>query len=143
MLNTILKKRAQALAVILILSVLLTATTALAATKFVKADKGRVIHIAPGVKLVIPPEALEEDTVVSADMEKTDDYIDFYFGPSRTKFAKPAELRITWQAISRMDVDDLTLYNTDGKEIEIEPDIKSWGVIYYIDHFSLYYYRRR
>jgi hypothetical protein len=142
MLNTIPKKRARALALVLVLSVLQTAATALAATKYIEAGEGGTIDIAEGVELVIPAGALGEDTVISADMEWADDHIYFHFGPGGTEFGKPAELRITWQAIDDMGLADLHLYSEDGEEIEYE--IKKWGVVsYYIEHFSLYYYRRR
>jgi hypothetical protein len=142
MLNTILWKRAKALSVVLVLSLLLTATLAFAATKLIKAKNGGTINIGPGVNFVIPPEALKVDTVISADMEWTDDYIYFHFGPSGTEFDTPAELRITWQAIDDMGLADLRLYTENGEEIEYE--IRKWGMVsYYIEHFSLYYYRRR
>ena len=141
MLNTILRKRAQVLALILVLSVLLTATAALAATKLIIAKKGGTVNIADGMELVIPPKALVEDTFISADVKHKRDRVIFSFGPDGTEFSKPAKLFISWQAVDDADVEDLTLYGPDG--LEIEPKIKGWGVEYGIDRFSLYYYRRR
>jgi hypothetical protein len=141
--TTTLKRRAQVLAAILILAVLLTATTAFAATRFIKAKRGGTIRMDRGVWLVIRPGALEEDAVISADMYMTEDSISFEFGPSGTEFDRPAELRVTWQAIGGRDVEDVALYGEDGEEIEEEPEIRRWGVVWYIEHFSLYYYRRR
>ena len=143
MLKIIPRKRVYVFALILVLSVLLTAMTALAATRLIKAKTGGTINIAPGVNFIVLPDALEENTVISADMEETEDGIDFHFGPSGTTFDPPAELRITWQAIGGRDVEDITLYGEDGEEIEEEPEITPWGVIWYIEHFSIYYYRRR
>lgn len=139
MLNTILRKRAQVLALILVLSVLLTATTALAATKFIRAKSGGTITIAQGVKLVIRPGALEEDTIISADMIQKRNRTLFRFEPDDAEFSKPAELCISWEVID--GVEDLTLYGENGSRIE--PETTRRGVKYYIDHFSLYYYRRR
>ena len=137
MLDTILRRRAQAL--VLVLSLVLSVTAVFAATELIEAKKGGTINIAPGVRLVIRPGALEEDTAISADMIQKRDRILFRFKPSRTEFLKPAELRIHWQAIE--DVEDLILYGEDGEEIE--PEIRGWGTKYYIEHFSLYYFRRR
>lgn len=139
MLNAILRKRAQVLSLILVLSVLLIVTSAFAATKFIKARSGGVVRIDRGVRLVIRPRALEEDTVISANMIQEQNRICFHFGPDDTEFLKPAELCVSWRAID--DVDDLTLYGEDNEEIK--PEVKRWGVKYYIEHFSLYYFRRR
>ena len=140
MLNTTLRKKVQVLALILVMLVFLAATTALAATEFIEAKTGGSIRIARGVWLVIPPRALEEDTVVSAYMIRRRDRVNFIFEPSGLIFRKPAELKISWQAIAGMGGDDLTLY---GEGMEIEPIIRAWGVVYPIEHFSLYYHRRR
>jgi hypothetical protein len=140
MLNTILRKRAQVLAAILVLSVVLIATTAFAATEYIKAKRGGIVPVAPGVSLVIKPGALAEDTVISANMKVKRNHISFCFGPSGTVFSKPAELCISWQAID--DVEDLTLYGEDGEGIEPAKTTR-WGVKYYIEHFSMYYFRRR
>lgn len=142
MLSTILRKRAQALAVILVLSVFLVATTVFAATKLIEAKKGGVVQIAQGVELVIRPNALEEDTVIAASMELQRKRVVFEFGPDGTKFRKPAHLSLSWAAMEALgDLESLTLYGEDGEEIE--PKIKGWGMEYPIDHFSLYYHRRR
>ena len=147
MLDRIPRRSTQALRTILALSLLLTATLAFAATRLIKVDKGGTINVGPGVNFVVPPNALEEDTEISVDMVRTDDGIDFCFGPSGTTFDPPAELRMTWQAIKgtgkATDPEDIRLYNEDGEEIETEPEIRKWGVIWRIPHFSLYYYRRR
>jgi len=139
MLSKVLKKRAQLLAVILVLSLLLTATTAFAVSEYITAKKGGVIGIAQGVKLVILPRALKEDTLISADMLKKKKRIEFTFEPDGTVFAKPAILKIAWSAIE--DLEDLVLYGLDGEKIR--PRIKGWGLEYRIPHFSLYYFRRR
>ena len=140
MLNTILRKRAQVLAVILVLSLLLIAATAFAATKYISAKKGGTVDIAPGVSLVIKPGVLEEDTAISANMKVKRNRISFSFRPSGAEFSKPVELCISWQAID--DVEDLTLYGENGEEIEPAKTTR-WGVKYYIEHFSMYYFRRR
>jgi hypothetical protein len=141
MLNTILGKRARVLALILVLSVLLTAATAFAATVFIRAKRGGRVNIAEGVELVIPPRALAEDTFISAYVRQRWDRVIFYFGPDGTEFSKPANLYISWQAVRRAGVEDFTLYGPGG--LKIEPTVKGWGLKYEIDHFSLYYYRRR
>jgi len=144
MLDTIVKKRAKVFAVILLLSVLLAAATALAASRFIDADKGGVIHIAWGISFKVPPNSLEEDTVISANMVIDRKRVCFDFGPDGTTFDPPAELIMTWPILTglvRMGVCDLTLYGGDGSETE--PIIGSSAVKYPIEHFSIYYFARR
>jgi hypothetical protein len=140
-LNTILWKRAHVLALILVLSVLLTATTALAATEVIGKEGGR-IYMSKTAYLDIPCGALAEKTVISADMVKEKKQTSFYFGPSGTTFAPktPAELWVSWEELGR--VESFTLYGDDGEFIE--PSAKTvFGIMWRIPHFSLYYYRRR
>jgi hypothetical protein len=139
MLNAILMKRAWVLVLVIVLSVLVTATTALAATKFIRARRGGVIRIAPRVLLIVPPRSLSRNTVISAYMYRTKDQIRFEFGPDGTTFARPAKLLISWRDID--DADDLTLYGEDGERVRT--DVRRCGVVCYIEHFSLYYFRRR
>lgn len=148
MLGAILRKRVRVLGLILVLSALLTVTTAFAITQLIKAREGGTIRIARGVKLVIRPGALEEDTVISANMVRKRNRIYFHFGPNGTTFAedKPAKLMITWRAMADMGLSDFTLHGQDGEEIE--PNIGRRGLSYGLKsfslyHFSLYYYRRR
>jgi hypothetical protein len=144
MLRTIGKKRAQALALILILSVLLITMAALAATKSIKARRGGVISIDKGVCFRIRPGSLEGDTTISADMVVEEDSICFYFGPDGTTFDPPAEIIIAWPALGEfihLGVHDLTLYGGDGSETK--PRMRMWGAKYPIEHFSVYYFRRR
>lgn len=89
MLRTILKKRAHALAVVLVLSILMTATTAFGrGPRHIKADKGGSIDVDKGIKFVVPPRSLEEDTIISVEMRKDSNSISFYFdfGPDGTTF---------------------------------------------------------
>jgi hypothetical protein len=140
--NTVLRKRvAQALAAILVLSILLTATIALAATNLIRADKGGEIKIDRGVTFVVPPGALEKDTVISVDMKWTKDRICFYFGPDGTTFDPSAELRISWYAVSKMSMVDPILYGESGEKVI--PQIKNYEGVWHVPHFSIYYFRRR
>ena len=90
MLNVILSKRAHILTLIIILSVLVIATTAFGVTKLIKAKDGGVIRIAPGVSLRVPAGALEKNTEISATMRVRDRGVNFRFGPSGTTFDPPA-----------------------------------------------------
>jgi len=136
-----LKKRVAALTVILILSVFLSATTALAITKLIKADKGGKVPVSNGVKLIVPPGSLEEDTVISADLYVRRDVICLSFGPSGTTFDPSAVLKISWKVIAKYDLDDYTLYGPN--DLSLSPRITKEGLEYEVPHFSLYYYRRR
>ncbi len=141
MLTVVSGKRAKSLASILFLVMLLSATTALAATKFIEADEGGAIRIARGAWLLIPPGSLEEDTLVSANRRQTKNRIYFDFEPGGTPFAqdKPAQLWISWRYIRKLD--DLILYEEDGSEIM--PHFSGGWMKYELNHFSLYYFRRR
>ena len=141
MLKTILRKRAYVLVLVLVLSMLFIATTAFAITSLVKAKKGGEINIAPGVSLIIYPGALEKNTVISADILQGRKRIFFSFGPDDTEFSIPAELCISWEAVQSFDLKNPILFGEDGERLV--PKIRWWGVKYNIDHFSLYYYRRR
>ncbi len=139
MLNTILRKRAQLLVMILVISMLMIATTSFAATKLIKARTGGVLRIDNGVRLRIPPRALKEDTVISADILREEDRIVFDFTPDGLIFARPARLRIGWSVV--MEMDDFIMRGPDGEKIW--PRVRWWGLEYKIRHFSLYYFRRR
>ena len=140
MLNTIPKKRAQVILPILFLLLLMTATSANAASKFIKADKGGVIRIDWWAYLKIEPDGLSQDTRVTADLEWTDDQINLQIEAPGATLCKPAKLMISWWAIYDF-VDSFILYGDDGSEIK--PFINWWGLNYYMSHFSLYYFRRR
>ena len=129
------------LPIVLVLSILLITTTALAATKLIKAKSGGVVKIADGVLLKIEKGSLQEDTLISAEMMWGDDYIGFEFGPDDTVFSEPAKLRIGLDVIDEMGLDSLTLFGERGEKIK--PDISKKYVEYRISHFSIYYYRRR
>lgn len=116
--------------------------TALAASKLITAKKGGTIDMAPGVELVIRPNALEEDTVISADMWIESGRIVYSFSPGGTVFSKSAKLIISREVLEDTDVDDLILYGEDGEAIEPRKNKKKY-LVYDIDHFSAYYHRRR
>ena len=131
---------------------LLLIGVAFATTKMIKAEDGGVIKIRNGAEFVIPPEALEEDTKISAVMSSrqiTDEkglgrkLLVFTFGPFGTTFDPPAELHIDKGLLEEEDIDDIEIYNEDGEEIEAEFDEDANELILYIPDFSYYYYERR
>ena len=141
MLNKIIKKRAQVLTLILVLSVFLTAMTASAATERI-GKKGGIIDIADGVDLVVPEGAIEGKPIeITADMYWKGDSIEFDFGPSPMTFELRLRLRITWEALEEMGLDTFTLYAPGWRELQ--PTEHPWGLLWKIKHFSLYYCRRR
>ena len=142
------KKGACILALIIVLSVALAASSAHAATKRIKAKSGGVIKVDKGIKFRIPPRSLEKDTTITIDVIQEQDYVAFEFGPSGTIFAedKPAQLMVTWRALALLGISDPTLYGEDDEPVH--PNMKWYGLKYgikgfYLEHFSLYYYRRR
>ena len=141
MLSTALRKRTQVLATTIILSVLMVAMAAFAASELITAKKGGIVELAPGVELVFRPGTLEEDTVISADMSVGRKRIKYDFGPDGTVFLKPAKFYVSWETFEGSRVDDYVLYGEDGEEIQ--PRVKKDCLIYDIEHFSIYYHRRR
>lgn len=140
MLDTSTSRRTQLLASIFVLSIFLISTIASAATEAI-GKKGGMVQIAPGVSLVVPEDAVKKRTIISADMYWTADSVEFLFGPSPMSFSENLSLKITWEVINSMDLDDFTLYGPNKEQIQ--PVKKSWGLMWKIKHFSLYYYRRR
>jgi hypothetical protein len=105
---------------------------------------------APGSKLVIPEEALSEDTLIS--MEVISDgvsRVDFNFGPHGMVFAKSVRLELSWATLKDVTADDLILYYYDEELGEwVEETSAVWDetgkkAVLYIDHFSKYYFDRR
>lgn len=129
------------LILILVLSVFLTAMEASAARKRITKDGGS-IEIAPGVTLVIPEGAIEGKPVsISAKMYWRRDTIEFDFGPSPMSFIVRLRLRIDWEVIESMNLDDFILYSPNGNLLPSEE--KALALVWKIKHFSLYYCRRR
>ena len=151
MLHKALRKRARVLAPIIVLSLVLVAVTAFAASQLITAKKGGTIDIAPGVELVFLPRTLEEDTVISAsmsvdqydvDQDGMDENVIVYdFGPDGILLSKPVRLVILREVIEDAEVDDLVLYGGDGEKITPKKNKKR--LVYKLDHFSRYYHRRR
>jgi hypothetical protein len=152
MLSTGLGKRSvQALAAILVLSVLLTTTIALAAAKqkFIRGNKGGTVTISRAVQLVVPPGAVDKNTYIQAEMVRTTERVIFKFRPEGLVFKEgiPAELQADLKAVS--DAVDLKLYfapdeaDPDNYTEVIYPDITDEKAVWRIEHFSIYYFRRR
>lgn len=143
------KRKRQLLLGVLILLISLVAAIALAAVAsgYIKAGKGGTIVIEEGIQLVVPPGALSEDTNIKVKMVRNTNKTTFDFSPEGLVFRKPVELRATYAAIS--DAASFNLYfapdpsNPDYYTEVITPVEYDWGVTWYLNHFSLYYYRRR
>jgi hypothetical protein len=142
MLHTAFRRRTQVLALIIVLSILMTAVTAFAATKLISAKKGGTVEIAPGVRLEFRPNSLEEDTMISAGMLVESGGVAYEFGPDGTELLKPARLIVSWSVVEDLDLDDFILIDDEDGE-EIRPKKKKKGLVYELGHFSRYYYRRR
>ena len=120
-------------------------------TKVIGKDGG-YIEIDAGIYLVVPPQALKADTEIGARMkrDKKDRKTKFYFIPPGLEFHRSAELQATWEAIYDAEEGEPELQygvEIDGVVYDVgspaPPSIETWGVRWKIDHFSLYYYRRR
>lgn len=146
MFNTFLKNRARTLTTILILSILLTAATVFAAIEFITVAEGGSVSIAKGVELVIVPNGLADDANVLGEMyEDEDGNLSFVFMAYKNTpnnsvaLTKPALLYVSRSVIKGLK--DTILYGDNGEEIV--PEKSGNELKYSLDHFSLYYYRRR
>lgn len=144
MFDTFLRNRARTLTTVLILSILMTAATVLAAVEFITAAAGGSVSVAKGVELVIVPDGLAKDANVLGEMYTDEDgnisfIFDAYNKNNSIKLTKPAQLYVSRNLVKGLK--DLTLYGENDEEIV--PEKTNRGLKYSLDHFSLYYYRRR
>jgi len=143
MLNTELRKRIHPLVIAWVMSVFLIAVAAVAATELIDAKRGGRIEIDEGLTLTILPKALSENTEISVNIKERENgqLVFLQFEPDGLTFAdnKPARLFASRDFIG--EGSDLTLYTSDGTAIKPKP--KRHGAEWELDHFSLYYFRRR
>ena len=162
MLRTIGGKRLQLLVLTLIMSAFLIFTTSFAfgeesakyksnpavtmcsSSALIKADTGGNVYLGPTMGLYVPKYAVAQDTVITASFKykvNKPDIIEFEFGPSPSSFSVPLELFMSWSDIANFGLlNDPTLYYNGVPVASSESD---WGVTYYLDHFSIYYFERR
>ena len=143
MLNTTPRRRLQQILVLVTILSVFLATEAFAVSRFINADEGGIIDLAEGISLVIPPGALEEDTMIRAHVVLNRNRICYTFGPDDIVFNKPVELVVSCQVLEDADVKDLNLYGENGEKIKPKKLKKEESLLYRIEHFSLYYHRRR
>ena len=130
---------------IMVMLLLVNITIIFAATSYISADKGGTICLSEEVCLRILPRAMDQDTEIGASVveqkHRKEEWVYFHLEPDGLNFRdkKPARLCASWESVG--DTAELTLYGQDGEVIE--PRTKGCGVEWYIDHFSLYYFRRR
>lgn len=111
---------------------------------YIIAKIGGVLYPSSGMKLTIPPKALSQNTVISSRFEWYPNYIDFVFQPSPMTFAKPLQLFISWYELNKMGLFyNPILYYDDGLGTPVRYTIDNFGVTYYLEHFSIYYFVRR
>jgi len=109
----------------------------------IKAKTGGVVCLGPTMGLYVPKYTFKEDTIVSASFAYNQmcDTIEFDFGPSPASFSNPLELFVSWSDLAYFGLlKDPTLYYNGFPVSCSESD---WGITYYLDHFSIYYFRRR
>jgi hypothetical protein len=120
--------------------------------KLISAKKGGVIKIADRCTVVIPPKALDSDTVLTLEAFTTvetigDNKIDmmFKFGPSPLQFSKNVFLTFPWDDYYEGAGDIVYLYYYDPEDGEWEKkdatviDVPGNRIVtYQVDHFSRY-----
>lgn len=151
MLNTIIKKRStKVLMVILFVSAFVAATIAYGSVGQgpIKADKGGVICIDEDTKLIIPAGALSKNTRIRVKMVQNDNKVTFDFEPEGIQFNKPVYLQKKLLSMWDAEWGFALYYAPDPDDLEqytevIEPVLDNSDIKWPLDHFSLYYYRRR
>lgn len=142
-------KTLTAITAILILSLVMIAVAfAIIVEQPIKANEGGTIDIVAGIKFIVPPGALERDTTIRVKMVQNRNKTMFKFGPAGLKFKKAVKLQATTGAIN--DAAEFNLYYAPNNERPdnytevITPERTSDGTIQWsLNHFSIYYYRRR
>ena len=151
MMNRVLWKRlAQASAATLAFLLLMAAAMAFASKGdgYIKAKKGGIIIIDDDTRLIIPHKALKDDTFITAKVVIKDKRVDFHFEPEGLVFEKHVYLQKS-KAAMKKDALGYTLYyapdedNPDNYTETIHPKIDKENVEWTLEHFSLYYHRRR
>jgi len=113
---------------------------------------GGYIHVNKDIYFVVPAGALKDDVKIGVRMkrDKKDRKTKFYFSPEGLEFSIPAAIQAYWKSIDDAEEENPGLqYAVEVDKViykvgsEIKPEIEAWGVTWKIDHFSLYYYRRR
>jgi len=105
---------------------------------------GGYLCLSSAMWLYVPPKAFNTKTTISAHFEWYTDYIDFVFGPSPMSFAVPLKLFISWYDINQMGLlFDPSLFYDDGVGTPVYYTEDAFGITYYLEHFSIYYFRRR
>ena len=159
MLRTIGGKRLQLLVLTLIMSAFLILTTSFAfgdgngngnarntiysTSAWINAETGGSLSLSNTMGLTVPAGALSTNTVLTASFaydKKTNIFL-FDFGPSPMSFNISLQLFMSWSDLDKFGLsNDPTLYY-DG--IPVASSESDWGVTYYLDHFSIYYFERR
>lgn len=166
MLRTICRKRLQLLVLTLIMSAFLILTTSFAfgdsfafgnsngnskttistiysTSELIKAKTGGYLSLSNTMGLTVPRNALSKNTVLTASFgyDKRANTFEFVFGPSSMSFSISLQLFVSWHDLKNFGLlKDPTLYY-DGAPVESSES--DWGVTYYLDHFSIYYFARR
>lgn len=127
----------------------LSSASSFYAEKIIGPDGGQLN--AGATKLVVPKDALSEDTLISMEVASDDEsYVNFVFAPHGTVFAVPAEIQLSWATLKDIeDPNELILYYYDEEsedwveETEAVFNENEKKATLYINHFSEYYFTRR
>jgi hypothetical protein len=113
----------------------------------VKAKNGAIIYIDSDTRLIVPPGAMDKDVAIKVKLSQSKKNVKFKFEPEGIKFRVPIYLQKSRESME--DAESCILYYApDEKNIEryteqIKPKVKGDNIVWELEHFSLYYYRRR
>lgn len=111
------------------------------ARKLIRADVGGNINLKDGVHLRIPAGALDEDVNIETSKTISDRKASITLKPDGIQFATPVELEVSLKFLDSIEGVDRDLIGPDEEPI---PGLLSGNkLLYLLDHFSIYYYRRR
>ena len=173
MLRTICRKKLQLLVLTLIMSAFLTFTTSFAFGKesttstsivtptfsfdytstsksticsssaLIKASTGGILYLSGTMGLYVPAYAYSKDIVLTASFvyNPKKNTIEFNFGPSPTTFNVPLQLFMSWYDLNNFGLPGNPPLYYAG--VPVACSVSDWGITYYLDHFSIYYFARR
>jgi len=124
-------------------STAVSSTTISSTSALIKAKTGGYLSLSNTMGLTVPRHALSKDTVLTASFgyNKKANTFEFVFGPSPMSFRVQLQLFVSWHDLEYFGLlNDPALYYNGTPVASRKSD---WGMTYYFDHFSIYYFVRR
>jgi hypothetical protein len=124
-------------------STTVSSTTIYSTSALIKAKYGGYLSLSKTMGLTVPKYALSNDTVLTASFvyDKSADTFEFVFGPSPLSFRTQLQLFVSWHDLENFGLLHDPILYYEGTPVAYSKSY--WGMTYYLDHFSIYYFGRR